>query len=158
MSRDQTLHIWLIFDTILIYIMDMECWNDIKFNLITILAFLSCGMCVPVLFKNEVFIALCMIPFYGYLLYKCFVLSETRFPDCKIKRYVECRFYVSLLIIILVNSIVSLAVGLNYVSLALLLNSVVSFFVALVVSGFALWSFFCTGGHGGFSFWIDDLE
>lgn len=138
--KSEILLVVMDFDKDLIYIIDMERWNDIKFSPIVVFALLTCGVLVPVLFENDFAIALCMVPFYGYVFYKCHILGETLFPDFKSKKNVSRRFYINLLIIFVVDGVVSMLIGFNYVLFSLILNSVVSVIFAIVAIACIAWS------------------
>lgn len=149
----------LNFDKRIIYIMGMERWNDIKFNPIVVVALFVCGMLVPVLSENVVIIALCMVPFYGYVFYKCFVLGEAVFSDFKSKEVVSRRFYISLLVIFSVDFFVSVAVGFSCVLLSLILNSAVAMLFVIVSFAFLAWCDYDPNhpDHGTVLYWDDNF-
>ena len=138
----------------------MERWNDIKFNPIVVLALFVCGVLVPVLFENSVAIALCFVPFYGYIFYKCYVLGETLFSDFRSKKIVSRRFYISLLIIFAADGVVSIAIGFCYLLLSLILNSAVAVLLFIIAIAYLMWVDYdpTAPDYGTPLYWDDNFE
>ena len=118
------------------YIIDMKFGNTIKFSPVVALMLFICGAVVPVLSENTISIALCFVPFYGYAFFKCLDFSDKILMDVAERR----RFYVINFLIFLVAAIASIVVGVEFISIALLINSVVSAVFSIIFATYAMWA------------------
>lgn len=118
------------------YIINMKFGNKIFFSPVLALVLFACGAVVPVFFENDVAIALCFVPFYGYAFYKSYVCSEKFFSKGAVRR----QFFMINFVVFLVAAIASLGIGIEFVSLALLANSVVAGVSAVFFAIFAVWA------------------
>ena len=117
------------------YIFGMRIGNKMKFSPFVALMLFVCGAVIPVLSENTILIVLCFVPFYGYVFFKCFDFSDKIGLNGADSRL----FYVVNFLIFLVVSIISLVIGIKFISFALLVNSIVSAILSIVFAAYAVW-------------------
>lgn len=118
------------------YIIGMKFGNKINYSPIVALSLFSCGAVIPVLSENTIAIILSLAPFYGYVFFKSFDFSDKILMDVSERR----RFYVINFLILLVAAIASIVVGVEFISIALLINSVVSAVFSIIFATYAMWA------------------
>lgn len=97
------------------------------------------GTILSLFCENYWVIALSYVPFYGYLACVFFSMDEKLFSDLSDRNGQNRSLLISLTVLLFLYVIVSTVLGFCCSSIALLVNSVVLFFVLVIVLSFVFW-------------------
>ena len=118
----------------------IERGKTVRLDAVAVTLLFVAGTVFSLLCENYGLIALSYVPFYVFLTYKFFSLDENFFSDLCNHGGSYRSFLVSLAILLFLCLIISIALGLFCVSIALLINSVVLFFLFLFILSCVFWS------------------